>query len=287
MGKIIDFNCTFDDGGGVPESVMKKYNLKFPDAYKTCEFMVSIAKGIREEKGVEYSLIPFCHTVEGEAMGGDINLGNEIAGPRAKTYAFDNIDDLSNLQDIDFSKGRIGETLKAVKILAEDGENPILMLNGPFTILNALIDPKYVFKAMRKTPEKIDKIFNYLKRNLSSYIEEGKKAGVRLFSYADSTGGVNILGPKMAEDVARNFTYLFLKGLDIGDGNSLLLCPKTSFALIGTGLAKWGEIDLGEEMTYGEACIKHVGEYKFAGEMCIKNTNYVLKSGKLKELILL
>lgn len=287
MGEIKDFKCTFDDGGGVPESVMKKYNLHFPDAYKSCESMLSIAKGIKDEKGVNYSLIPFCHTVEAEAMGGDINLGNEIAGPRAKSYAYDNIDGLSGIKDIDFHKGRIGETLKAAKLLVEDGENPILMLNGPFTILNALIDPKYVFKAMRKTPEKMEDIFNYIKRNLTAYIEEGKKIGVKIFSYADSAGGVNILGPKMAEDVVRNFTYPFLKGVNFGEDNSILLCPKTSLALVGTGLAEWEYMNLGQEMTYGEACLKFVGEYKFAGEMCIKNTNYKLRDGNFKELILL
>ena len=38
-----------------------------------------------------------------------------------------------------------------------------------------------------------------------------KEYGGDLISYADSSGGVNILGPKMMEAVTVNFTYPFLK----------------------------------------------------------------------------
>ena len=76
-----------------------------------------------------------------------------------------------------------------------------LMISGPFTIFNVLIDPKYVFKAMRKQPELMRDIFQKIERELLSYIKIAVEYGVDMISYADSSGGVNILGPKMAGQI--------------------------------------------------------------------------------------
>lgn len=100
--------------------------------------------------------------------------------------------------------------------------------------INVLIDPKYVFKAMRKQPELMQDIFQRIERELLTYIKIAVEYGVDMISYADSSGGVNILGPKMAEQVVMDFTYDFLKKvIELLDGKAmLLLCPKTTLALI-------------------------------------------------------
>ena len=55
----------------------------------------------------------------------------------------------------------------------------------------------------------------------------------KLISYADSSGGVNILGPKMAEQVVEAFTYEFMKkerGLqDWTEGLMILLFRRQRF----------------------------------------------------------
>ena len=86
-------------------------------------------------------------------MGGIINLGNEIAGPRAGGYVCTDVEEILNLPDMDFTKNRIQETLLACKKLREEGEHVVFEVAGPFTILNVLIDARYVFKGMRKKPE--------------------------------------------------------------------------------------------------------------------------------------
>ncbi len=47
----------------------------------------------------------------------------------------------------------------ACKALREAGEHVVLQVSGPLTILNVLIDAKYVFKAMRKKPELMKEVF--------------------------------------------------------------------------------------------------------------------------------
>ena len=85
------------------------------------------------------------------------------------------------------------------------------------------------------------KVFWKLGDEILKFMEEAKKYDVDLISYADSSGGVNILGPRMAEQVVEDFTYEFLKKVEAlaDDKTMILLCPKTSLALIGTGHARF------------------------------------------------
>lgn len=64
----------------------------------------------------------------------------------------------------------------------------------------------------------------------------------------------------------------------LSDQTIILLCPKTTFALLGTDRAEWQEIPLEHSMKYGEACAKVIGKAKFVGETCIKNINYEVKN---------
>lgn len=289
MNSIVDFNCTYDNSVGIHESITEKMNLKFPEAYLECDSMVQLALALKEHDGVAFCEMPFCHTVEAEAMGGKIYYGDGKTGPRAKEYICSSLEEVLNLSVIDFNKGRIREVLNACEKLVQQGEQVVLEISGPFTVLNALIDVKHIFRAMRKTPELVWQVFDKIGQELLRYVEQAQKRGVQFISYADSAGGVNILGPKVAENVTENFTYDFVKKLnDKMDNNAMiLLCPKTTFMLLGTEKAKFVDVEIDEEMRYGDACMKLRGSVKIAGQMCIKNTAFVLKNKIFKKVELL
>lgn len=289
MGKMKDFNCTYDNAAGVNQEAVGHLSLTFPDAYQHWESMASIALALKDYEGAGFCELPFCHTVEAEAMGGLVNYGNEKAGPRAKEYIYTDAEELLDLREIDFSKGRIHEVLLACKHLREKGENVVLEIAGPFTILNVLIDARFIFKAMRKKPEVMRQVFAKIERELLHYIEEALKYDVNLISYADSSGGLNILGPKMAAQVVDDFTYEFLKKAEklVNEDSMILLCPKTTFALIGEERAEWKDVILEEPLRYGEACVSLIGKEKFAGQMCIKNVSFKLTNKRFKALRLL
>lgn len=289
MGEIKDFNCTYDNSAGISGEVTEGMGLTFPDAYLHADTMAKLSKALKDHDGAGFCELPFCHTVEAEALGGIINYGNDKTGPRAKEYIYTDVEELLNLPEIDFTRGRIHEVLLACKELRKRGEHVVLEVSGPFTILNVLIDARYVFKGMRKKPEVMKQVFWKLGNEVLKFMEEAKKYGVELISYADSSGGVNILGPKMAEQVVEDFTYEFLKKVEAiaDDETMILLCPKTTFSLLGTDKAKFQDVELGEAMRYGEACISLLGKVKFAGQMCIKNIDYHIENGKFKEVVLL
>lgn len=289
MGKIVDFKCTYGNSVGISKEVTEKTDLQFPKAYKNWDSMVTLSKELKKHDGVEYCELPFCHTVEGEALGGIINFGDENIGPRAKDYICSTTEEILDLPEIDYSKGRIREVLKACKYLREDGENVVLYISGPFTIMNVLIDPRYVFKTFRKNPDIMKDIFDKFQNEILRFIEEAQKVGVNMISYADSSGGLNILGPKFSAQVVEMFTYPLLKKVEetLNDGTILLLCPKTTFALLGTEKAIWKDIKLKSPMKYSDGCIDLIGKTKLVGQMCIKNKEFYLKDGVIKAIDLL
>lgn len=289
MGDIKDFQCTYDNSAGINEEVTRELELQFPDAYMHHETMAALSKALKRHDGASFCELPFCHTVEAEAMGGIINYGNEKTGPRAKEYICTSPEELLELPAMNLQEGRIHEVLLACQALREEGEHVVLQASGPFTILNVLIDAKYVFKAMRKKPELMKEVFWKLGGEILRFMEEAKKYGVDMISYADSSGGLNILGPKMAEQVVEDFTYEFLKKAaeKLGDSPLILLCPKTTFALLGTGKAEFVDAELSGPMEYGEGCIEMIGKARFMGQMCIKNVHYKLESGRIKTVRLI
>ena len=89
MGEIKDFNCTYDNSAGINGEVTAKLNLTFPDAYLHHETMAELSKALKEHDGAAFCELPFCHTVEAEAMGGLVNYGNDKTGaPGKRIYLY-------------------------------------------------------------------------------------------------------------------------------------------------------------------------------------------------------
>ncbi len=288
MRNIVDYKCTYEDSSGISKEVTEKLGLEFPDAYKHWDTMASLSLGIKKNEGNAFCELPFCHTVEAEALGGKINYGNAEYGPRAKEYICQTGEEFLALDSMDFSLGRIQEVLKACAYLHGQGERVMLDITGPFTVLDILMDARHVFKILRKQPEMMREIYMKIETELLRYIEEAVDCGVDIIGYADSSGGVNILGPKVMREVTENFTYPFLKKAEMKlKGRCIIhLCPKTTLALVGTGRGKLVNLPLDSKMSYGEACISVIGKTNFTGQMCIKNIGYTLNNQKVKSLIL-
>ncbi|MDD7362858.1 MAG: uroporphyrinogen decarboxylase family protein [Peptoniphilus sp.] len=285
---IRDYRCRSDDQAGVDPEIVKKLGLSLPEGHKHAESIYDIALETKKAHGRPFCELPFCHTVEAEAMGGHVNYGDERTGPRAADYVCDNLEEVLELQSMDFSEGRIHEVLEASRKLSEDGERVSLEIAGPLTMLNVLVDARKVFRAMRKDKDLVRDVFDKLHRELIAYAREAVKSGVYMISYADSAAGVNILGPKMAKELVDDFTYDFLKELqEVTAGKTVVhLCPKTSLMLVDTGKATFVDIDLPDAMSYGEAIDYIKDTSNFVGQMCIQNLSREMGTKQIKTIVL-
>lgn len=281
---IRDYACRPEASDQGIAGLIREYDLPVPEIYKKREQMIKAAVLEREKRKKPFCTLPFDHTLEAENMGGSIRYGNEKAGPRAAAPVCSSLEELSFLSRMDPESGRMAETLAACRMLREQGEEVVFQMSGPYTIWNTLIELKQVFKAARKTPEQVEALFQKLEEDLLGLLLEVKKNGVRMVSYADSAGGLSILGPRMLEWTTDVFTAPFLRKAEhiLGQEMVMILCPKTACALEDTGSAVREEIALPEEMTYQKACIYAAGKARFPAQMCINGGRSVLKSKTLQ-----
>ena len=316
MARIADFHCTYDNASGFGTWAEEDYGILFPNAYTEREMMVKLALGVKEHNGAAVCLLPFCHTLEAEVLGGNIRLGDGVTGPRTGGYCCKTLEEVLALPGVeqayrgifkengnpDTAEGkkteehpenrgkvhRLAETLEACRILKRMGEDVVFLVSGPLTILNGLADSEMVFRALIREPELVERVLEKIGRDILTVMKLAEDAGVGLISFADPSGGVNIVGPKVAGRMAQTFTAGFLKEADriLRPETTVLLCPKTAFALIGTEMAEWKDHVLPEPMEYTKAILYKKKEIRFAGQDCMNHVGHVLADGKLKELVL-
>ena len=286
--KIRDFVCGYSNAVGVSAEVTEGLGLEFPDAYLHRDTMAKLALVIKEHDGANFALLPFCRTVEMEAVGGNVNFGDANTGPRSAAPVCATAEDFLALPDIDFSCGRIREVLEACRLLAQAGEHVCLEIVGPWTQMQSLMESRHVIKMQRKQPEVMLEVMNKIGDQLLRYVDEARACGVEIITYSDSAGSLGILSPKIMEWSTREFTHPFMKKLveHIDDTMVLQLCPKFALALIDTGLADVRVHDLGQNVDFLEAVLQLRGQLKIVGQTCIKNVGVSIANGKIRELVL-
>ncbi len=291
MENKVEFKCEGENLEQIPEIIVEKTGITFPEAHKDKDQMARLAKEIRAYKKDTMARIPFCVTVEAEALGGDIQLGDAKIGPRVRGYRFENVEEMQHMSEMDLESGRIKEVLDCVQLLCSQGEVVALSVEGPFTIISSLIDPMNFYKGIRKNKEAVTRIISVVEDSIVKYIVEGLRRGARIISYGDPVGAMDIVGPKMYEEVSGKSSYNILKRVEQHlNGAAVHICGKTSTAFAKLGLAVTIPVEFTEDMKYGEAIntvIKERKDIKFIGHRCIKKSpfmlgNKVLWSIKLK-----
>jgi uroporphyrinogen-III decarboxylase len=63
------------------QEIMEKSNCLWPEAHVDPEKMAGLAHALNEAGGFENYGVPFCMTVEAEAMGAKVNMGNLLCEP--------------------------------------------------------------------------------------------------------------------------------------------------------------------------------------------------------------
>ena len=272
----MDFKCTGDDLEQIPEEVVRKTGISFPGAHSDKNSMAVLARALRKHRGDVIARVPFCVTVEAEAYGAHIKLGNALNGPRVESYPFSAINEMSNLKELKLNQGRIREVLDAVEIMAKSGEKAALSVEGPFTIISSLIDPMNFYKGLRKNPQVIQEILAVVEEGIIRYSLEGIKRGASIISYGDPVGAMGIVGPKVYREYSGPSSWRIIKGIREGGGKVLLhLCGKTSTALEKIEMARSYPIEVNEASTYGQALLGQLdkaSEPIVIGHRCIKGS---------------
>jgi [methyl-Co(III) methanol-specific corrinoid protein]:coenzyme M methyltransferase len=185
--------------------VMKKGGHSLPGAHHDASLMSELAFDVYENTGFENLGVPFCMTVEAEALGSQINYGSLECEPKIQKEKF------SSVTTVDFqSKGSIEKTsrgeavLGAIYSLAQKHPDvPVVgSLTGPLSTAASLVDPMTFLKELRKDREGAHKVLAYVAEQLIDFAHLMADNGASVISIADPTATGEILGPKMFGEFA-------------------------------------------------------------------------------------
>jgi uroporphyrinogen-III decarboxylase len=271
----VNFKCRGESPEEIPVSIINSTGYSFYAVHTNQKAMAVAAEKLKEEKGDCICRVPFCMTVEAEALGAEVIVADEEKGPRFKDYRYKSIEELAEIKEMDLNRGRIKEVLNCVALLSGRGNTSALNAEGPFTILALLIDPMILYKGINKQRDLIEQALMVIENSVVNYILAGIEKGAKIISYADPTGALEIVGPKIYKEISGKSSYNILKRIEgVLNGNIVHLCGKTSTAFEKTGFCQVKSISVQEDLTYGEAICRLTKEkeIRFIGHGCMKST---------------
>ena len=184
--------------------VMEKVDSFWPEAHSDAGKMVRLLKGLHDLSGIENVGVPFCMTVEAEAMGATVELGSVDCEPKVTGYAINAIDDMGRLKPITRDSARVKVLVEAVKILAvELKDTPIIAnLVGPISLVTSILEPMVFLKAVKRDKAQAHRLLQLVTDNLVVYAGFLIEAGANLVVIGDPTATGEILGPGVFKEFA-------------------------------------------------------------------------------------
>lgn len=177
--------------------VMQQIGVSWPGAHTDPAAMARLALGVQELTGIENLGVPFCMTVEAEAMGACVSLGTSTAEPRVAGYPLTGINEWGKLNEIRPGSDRAGVVTEAISILSGSRKDlPVIAnLTGPVSLATSLVEPMSLYKAMGKQPREVHEFFSFITENLIAFGRAQLDAGADVLTIADPSGTGEILGP--------------------------------------------------------------------------------------------
>lgn len=277
--------CGHQDNCGLDPKLASELGLSFPESHYDAQALSRLATALMEKNGARLAMLPFCCTLEAEALGANINLGNAEIGPRPGEPAYRSLEEfLETERELDLNSGRLAAVIKGCQIIASGGHKVSVEISGPLSVLSGLMDLSRVIKAWRKDEHLMAAAYDRLGRQIIRYALALKEAGATIISYADPIAAPKIIGPKYSKALAESFLARFLNQLkEELEGTPVHLCPNTARLLTDCELGQWSRISLRPDINYQEACLELIGKVDFFGQTCLKRLKYTLSDGFINE----
>ena len=183
--------------------LMERCGYGWDQAHYDVDKLVELAAAAHNHWGLETLKLPFDMTVEAEALGGKINLGNRDTLPQLITHLYNEPEELSFDNDL-LTRGRIPIVLKAISKAKKryDGEAVVVSsIVGPFTLGTRLYGIDNFLIWMIAEPEKAHEAMTRLTRLCVLYAGEQASAGCDAILVGEAASS----GDLISSDTYRDF----------------------------------------------------------------------------------
>jgi [methyl-Co(III) methanol-specific corrinoid protein]:coenzyme M methyltransferase len=196
--------------------VMTKTGHTLPEAHHEGALMEDLAYDVCEQTGFENIGIPFCMTIESEALGSAVDYGSLKCEPKIKQEAFPSVKDVIFSPPNSIEKNsRAAAVISAVNNLSKKYPDiPVIgSLTGPVSTAASLVDPMTFFKELRREKDGAHRLLDYVTAELITWAKLIADNGAAAISIADPTATGEILGPKLFEEYALHYINQLIEAI--------------------------------------------------------------------------
>jgi [methyl-Co(III) methanol-specific corrinoid protein]:coenzyme M methyltransferase len=176
--------------------VMDRLDARWPDAHEDPALMARLTLGMAELGGLENTGVPFCMTVEAEALGARVELGTRDGEPRVVAYAVEATAAVPRLGRLDPAQGRAAVCVEAVRLLkAARPDLPVIAnVVGPVSLATSVVDPTVFFRDVRREPRAAHALLEAAVEASERFGEALVAAGADVVCIADPSATGELLG---------------------------------------------------------------------------------------------
>lgn len=192
--------CTGGSMGAVTTEVLALSGLDFRAAHLDPHAMAEVALAAARLAGFESVGVPLCTTVEAEALGSAIDLGDNRVEPRIVKEAFPSIEEarLAPLEELLQAERVRTAAVAARHLRGLAPELPVIgNLIGPVSVAASIVDPLTFMKQLRTRREAAHRLLGEVSQFLVGFGRLMIELGVDALAIHEDTGGSKIIGPRL------------------------------------------------------------------------------------------
>ena len=180
---------------GVTVEAMMHVDASWPQAHRDPRKLARLAASTFELTGLPCCTVPFCLTLEGEALGCPVEWGSQATQPQIMEHLESSFDDFAVPGDI-LSRGRIPALLEAISLLAASQRNvqPVNMkVVGPLTLACTLFGAERILLATIEEPDAVKRLLDVLAQFAIELSRAAIQAGADTITVADPAASGDLL----------------------------------------------------------------------------------------------
>jgi len=176
--------------------LMDATGCAWPEAHQDARLMAQLALAAHRLGGIENVGVPFCMTVEAEAMGGGVDLGARGTEPSIGAYAIARPEETDRLTPLDAGQGRARVCIDAIRILGREAPHtPVIAnLTGPVSLATSLLDPMIFYRAVIINKTGAHRLMHAVNTALKRFGSAMIEAGADVVCIADPSATGEIMG---------------------------------------------------------------------------------------------
>jgi len=262
LGKEVDHVPVFCANQTSTYEQMEALQAFWPEAHYNGDLMATLAEGAHSILGFDAVRVPFCQTIEAEALGCAIKDGGKKGVPSVAVHPF-KIKDEFTFPDNFAQLGRVQEVANAIKILKQKVGNEVAIIGGvigPFSIATSLLGVMEILMGAVMDEEKVKPWLDIAERAASEYAKALIDAGADVIVIEDMMASMDLASPQIYKSLAGPWEKKLIDKINVP--TILHICGKVNPLvddMIATGASAFS-VDIGVDMNDIKEKIKKSGK---------------------------